>query len=92
MKTISLCRIIFHLLIALDGQEQSPCPTISDVICTLKSKSAKTANALDGIKGRKIWQPRFYDHVVRNQEEYENIWNYIEYNIAKWNEDRFFAD
>jgi|GEM_PF-309583 len=30
------------------------------------------------------WQPRFYDHIVRNQGELNRIAEYIENNIAKW--------
>ena len=81
-----------HLLISLERQEQSPCPTVGEIICTLKSITTRKANVVENKKGRKIWQARYYDHVVRNSDDYENIWNYIEYNTAKWNEDRFFLN
>lgn len=35
------------------------------------------------------WQPRFHDHIIRNQETYEKIKNYIINNPQKWNEDTF---
>ncbi len=31
-----------------------------------------------------IWQPRFYDHVIRNQHDYDETWQYIENNPLKW--------
>ena len=34
--------------------------------------------------GENIWQSRFYDHVVRNQQDYNEIWEYIENNPRKW--------
>ena len=34
--------------------------------------------------GEKIWQRSFYDHVIRNQQDYEEAWNYIEDNPRKW--------
>lgn len=37
-----------------------------------------------------IWQPKFYDHVIRGQEDYDNIWNYIDTNPLKWELDRFY--
>ncbi len=49
-------------------------------------KSSVTMFALDN----KIdfgWQPRFYDHVIRDFEDYERISKYIKNNPAKWNED-----
>ena len=34
--------------------------------------------------GENIWQSRYYDHVVRNQQDYDEIWEYIENNPAKY--------
>jgi len=30
------------------------------------------------------WQPRFYDHIIRNDESYHNIVEYIQFNPEKW--------
>lgn len=40
--------------------------------------------------GFSMWQSSFHDHIIRNDEEYEKIWDYIEYNPVKWNEDKYF--
>ena len=37
-----------------------------------------------------VWQRSFHDHVIRNQLEYEKIWNYVTYNDQKWEKDCFF--
>lgn len=34
--------------------------------------------------GENIWQSRFYDHVIRNSQDYLEIWEYIENNPAKY--------
>ena len=34
--------------------------------------------------GENIWQSRYYDHVIRNQQDYIEISEYIENNPAKW--------
>ena len=34
--------------------------------------------------GENIWQGRYYDHVIRNQQDYDEIWEYIENNPAKY--------
>jgi len=31
-----------------------------------------------------IWQERYYDHVIRNQQDYDEIWQYIDNNPRKW--------
>jgi REP element-mobilizing transposase RayT len=34
--------------------------------------------------GENIWQSRYYDPVIRNQQDYNEIWEYIENNPRKW--------
>ena len=85
-----------HLLLAIIDarQEQSPCPTspsIGDIICALKSITTKKANHHDGINGRKIWQFRYHDHIIRNQPDYNRIWQYINENPATWLDDCYYT-
>ena len=37
-----------------------------------------------------IWQRSYYDHVIRNQAEYEKIWEYVMYNRQKWEADCYY--
>ena len=37
-----------------------------------------------------VWQRSFHDHIIRDQKGYEKIWNYIETNPLKWEEDCFY--
>ena len=37
------------------------------------------------------WQPRFYDHIVRNRDEFLRIRKYIDDNVANWESDCFNA-
>ena len=34
--------------------------------------------------GRPIWQKSFYDHGIRNQQDYNETWEYIENNPLKY--------
>ena len=34
--------------------------------------------------GRSIWQKSFHDHGIRNQQDYDEIWEYIENNPLKY--------
>ncbi len=36
-----------------------------------------------------IWQRSFHDRIIRNQREYEKIWNYVKFNRQKWEADCF---
>lgn len=35
------------------------------------------------------WQPRYHDHIIRDQKAYENISNYILNNPENWQKDKF---
>ena len=37
------------------------------------------------------WQPRFYDHIIRNEKSYYQIAQYIHGNPLKWQDDRYYA-
>ena len=66
----------------------SPRPTLSDIICTFKSITTRLCNKRH--KGNKIFQTSFYDHIIRGQEDFKEIWEYIDGNPQKWREDRFY--
>jgi len=36
------------------------------------------------------WQPRFHDHIIRNDAEYQRIVNYINTNPQNWEQDELF--
>jgi REP element-mobilizing transposase RayT len=36
------------------------------------------------------WQSRFYDHIVRHEDSFQNISNYILNNPKNWEKDKFF--
>jgi putative transposase len=36
------------------------------------------------------WQPRFHDHIIRNETSRQKIAEYIVSNPAQWKEDRFY--
>ena len=58
-------------------------PTISTVVRLMKGTVTKQA-------GFPVWQKGFYDHVIRNDNDYRDIWNYIEGNPSKWSEDKLY--
>ena len=36
------------------------------------------------------WQPRYHDHIIRDNQSYQKISQYIINNPAKWQEDKFY--
>ena len=39
-----------------------------------------------------VWQPRYHEHIIRNQRAFENIMNYVDTNIEKWSHDCFYTN
>ena len=42
--------------------------------------------------GYNVFQRSFHDHVVRGEQDYRDIWHYIEHNPQQWQEDCFFVE
>jgi len=40
---------------------------------------------------QKIWQRSYYDHIIRNESEYQKIWEYITANPLNWKYDIYFV-
>ena len=38
----------------------------------------------------RVWQTSFHDHIIWNQRDYDRIWEYIDTNPARWQEDCFY--
>lgn len=41
--------------------------------------------------GHPVWQKSYHDHVIRNDKDYQEIWNYINSNPGKWSNDKLYA-
>ena len=39
-----------------------------------------------------LWQRSYHDHIVRGEQDYREIWQYIDENPQKWQEDCFFVE
>ena len=68
-----------HLILCIkadiDGRMISA-PTVSTVMGSMKRWVSRQV-------GRPIWQKSFIDRVIRNEQGYRAVWEYIEYNPIK---------
>jgi putative transposase len=51
-------------------------------------KAAVTSRAGRELNAANIWQRNYYEHIVRSENELKNIWNYIDTNPLRWQEDQ----
>jgi putative transposase len=80
--------------IGLEQPEVLERPTLPDVMHWYKSKS--TNLYIKGVKtagwprfDRRLWQPGYHEHIVRDDRDLDRIRDYIEGNPANWQEDVF---
>ena len=60
-----------------NGTEEVKNSAVSKFVGTLKRFCNKEF-------GKNIWQPRSNDHIIRDQEDYNTRWNYMENNPMSW--------
>ena len=79
-----------HAIIVINNEERSrPFPTaLPTVVGLYKSGVSKRIHQLN--PDLNIWQKSFYDHIIRDENEYLRVWKYIDDNPLKWDKDEYF--
>ena len=73
-----------HMIVRIENNGRAMrAPTISRIINQFKGYVTKQI-------GFSIWQKLFYDEIIRNEQAYRSIWQYIDENPTKWAEDEFY--
>ena len=84
-----------HLIISIesgttlayhDGTPRSASPTksvIPQIVNAFKSLTSKKY-------GKSLWQRSYYDHIIRNEVDYKEKWEYIDTNPLRWGKDEYY--
>jgi len=59
-------------------------PTLGQIVAYFKYHSTKMMNELYWLPGAKIWQRNYYDRIIRDGRELQNIREYIRNNAVVW--------
>jgi REP element-mobilizing transposase RayT len=91
---------IHGIIVLHDGCRDTACcaPTVErfgklitgslpTIIRSFKSAITKRINELHETPGQKIWQRNYYERVIRNENELNQVRQYIVDNPAKWDSD-----
>ena len=76
-----------HMIIRIDNGTMwasSPTKSISTIVRSFKTLVTKEI-------GKSIFQRSFYDHVIRDEKDYQKIWEYIDTNPLKWSDDCYYS-
>ncbi len=90
----------FHAVIIIKGAMLNtnhvraglkPAPTkdhpLSEIVRAFKTFSARKINELRKSPGLPVWQRNYFERVIRNDEELNEIREYINNNVTVWNKD-----
>ena len=70
---------------------RGPSQTIGAIVRGYKSSVTKQINLLCAIDASiKLWQRNYHDHIIRNEQSYQRISEYIINNPTKWKDDKFY--
>lgn len=60
---------------------------MGQIVAYFKYQSTKEINAMKGGPVTRLRQRNYYEHIIRNQQDLELTWLYIEANPAQWETD-----
>ena len=60
---------------------------LPEIVRAFKSFSARRINAIQRTRGNPVWQRNYYEHVIRDMDEYQRIVDYIQTNPMRWDTD-----
>ena len=77
-----------HFLLCIGAREEDGrpqvAPTVSRILQQFKGVTSKRC-------GQSLWQKGFYDHIIRDDNDFLTRWNYIDANPARWQEDAYYG-
>ncbi len=75
-----------HMIVKLERQTGGHGdPPLQSIIGNFKSFTTHKS-------GITLWQRSFHDHIIRGEADYNEIWQYIDSNPARWKEDKFYIE
>lgn len=74
-------------IVGSKGAETAPLrrrPTLGQIVAYFKYQSTKRVNQIRGTPSLPLWQRNYYEHVIRHEDELNEIRTYIAENPLKW--------
>lgn len=64
--------------------------SLATIIRSFKSATTKAFHEFSGHSEERLWQQSYYEHVIRNERDYQAIYEYIIANPMNWEKDEEF--
>lgn len=72
-----------HMIVVLEDSGGCGNPPLHEVVRRLKTFTSHKY-------GGGLWQRSYHDHIIRGEKDYRKIWEYIDTNVLKWEQDCFY--
>ena len=66
--------------------------SLPTIVRSFKSAVTKRINEIRNSPGLPLWQRNYYEHVIRNEADYNRIAEYVATNPQRWEEDKLHPD
>jgi putative transposase len=83
---------IHGILVLTENGRSSKRQSLSEIIRGFKTFSARHINKYRNPAGLPVWQRGYYDRIIRNDEAWQNIQQYIANNPSNWMDDELHPD
>jgi len=84
-----------HVIVVINRVDSESAPvgsgeqrSLFEIVRVFKTSSSRRINKVRGTVGSPVWQRSYWEHIIRNQEEFNRIHEYIIANPRRWHLDR----
>ena len=84
--------IAWDISVGTGSPHPKDAPTLGNIVGYFKYQSTKYINQLHNTPGKRIWQSKYYDHIIRDDIDLGHLREYIQNNPKKWELDQLHPD
>ena len=77
-----------HILVEKSYYKSDRDRTVSDFVCAFKSLATREVRLR--FPDKQVWMKSFHDHIIKNDTDLNNHWDYIEQNVNNWHKDEYY--
>jgi len=81
-----------HMILEINQAGGGGAPPLQNVVRRFKTYTAKAYVEISNSATATLWQRSFYEHIIRGEQDYNEIWGYIDTNPLKWAEDKYYDE
>ena len=77
-----------HMIIIIENRAMRASPPTQSISSRIRSFKTMVTREI----GIPIFQRSFHDHIIRSERDYRKIWEYIDTNVIRWQNDCFYSE